>query len=109
MPLTRDMLDGDLRGVLADFPQTATFSRGAKRFSVPCAIEETGASGTVGDGAAGMALDETVSATVPAAECVFVPKAGDLCAVSGANRGYRVSAVRFVPGDAACRIELGVA
>lgn len=105
MPLTREMLESDLRGVLADFPQTATFSRGARRFSVPCAVSDVGGGASAGEGASGIAWDDSVSLSVPAAECVFVPKPGDLLSIDGAPRQYRVESVRRVPGDAAYSIQ----
>jgi len=105
MPLTREMLDSDLRGVLADFPQTATFSRGAKRFSAPCAVSDVGGGASAGDGAAGIAWDDSVSLVVPAAECAFEPRPGDLLSVEGAPRKFRVESVRWVPGDAAYSIQ----
>ena len=105
MPLTREMLDGDLRGVLADFPQSATFMRGARRFTVACAVSDVGGGASAGDGAAGIAWDDSVSLSVPAWECVFVPRPGDLLSVEGAPRQYRVGSVRWVPGDAAYSIQ----
>lgn len=104
MPLTREMLDGDLRGVLADFPQTATFSRGAKRFSVPCAVSDVGGGASAGEGALGVTWDDSVSLSVPAWECLFVPKPGDLLSIKDSPRQYRVESVRWVPGDAAYQI-----
>lgn len=105
MPLDAAMLESDLGGILADFPQSVTFVRGARRFSVPCAVSDVGGGASAGEGASGISWDDSVSLSVPAAECVFAPKPRDLLSIDGAPRQYRVESVRRVPGDAAYSIQ----
>ena len=104
MPITRETLEADLGKVLSDFPQEAAFSRGALRFTAPCAVDSVGGGASAGGSAAGLAWDDSVSLTVAAWECAFVPRRGDLLDVAGAPRRYRVESCRWVPGDAAYQV-----
>lgn len=101
MPLDAEMLGNDLRKVLADFPQSATFIRGARRFTVACACDMVGGGASPDGSLAGMDLDDSSELFVDAYQCVFAPRPGDLFEVAGFKRRYRVSSFRFVPADAA--------
>lgn len=104
MPLDAAMLESDLGEILADFPQSVTFVRGARRFTAPCAVSELPDERSVGDGGAGALFMGTVSLVVGSRRCAFAPRPGDYFSVGESGRSWRVEAVRLVPGDAAYSI-----
>ena len=99
MPLSASSLASDARRLMADLPQSATFSRpGRRRFTVSAAVDMAGGGEALADDGSVRISTAYASATVVEADCPWRPRIGDRCDVGG-GQAYRVASVRATPGD----------